>query len=609
MAKTDADQLSEPWRHRPRRGLAWGLLITTPAMGLGPATSQAGETLYNGINLPSCWPPEIKHFSREPMPVPYLLSLPDVIPIDVGRQLFVDNFLIEHTTLRRRFHKAVLHPTNPVLWPNKKWEFKQANTHSPMKDPPVAMPFSDGVWYDRQDRLFKMWYVGGYGVSATCYARSGDGVDWEKPSLDVVPGTNIVQPSSRDSATVWLDMQEKDPKRRYKMMRRDNKTGKHAIHFSPDGIHWGRRVACTGNAQDRSTFFYNPFRGVWVFSMRSGGYFPQIESAARSFRQPKGKETYVPLPRIRRYREGRDFLAAAQSWPSTSGWADHSGKLPTTAPSMWVGADRLDTPRGDCGNTPPQLYNLDAVAYESVMLGLFTVWRGRTKDYPRRDKINEVCLGFSRDGFHWHRPCREAFIGVSEDPAAWNYSNVQSAGGGCLVLGDKLYFYVSGRNTRDLRTRQGEARERAYCCTGLATLRRDGFASMSGDDSAGTLTTRLVSFRGRYLFVNVDAPDGQLRVEVLDKVGRAIEPFTRDACRPLSCDKTLARVTWQGAGDLARVSDRPVRFRFHLRRGKLYAFWVSPDTTGASHGYVAAGGPGFTGPMDTIGSAAYRAAK
>ena len=41
--------------------------------------------------------------------------------------------------------------------------------------------------------------------------------------------------------------------------------------------------------------------------------------------------------------------------------------------------------------------------------------------------------------------------------------------------------------------------------------------------------------------------------------------------------------------------------RFHLKNGSLYAFWVSPDESGASHGYVGAGGPGFTGPRDTVG--------
>ncbi len=54
----------------------------------------AGETLYNGIELPDQWPPAYKRSPREPMPVPYLTNPPAVIPIDVGRQLLVDDFLI-----------------------------------------------------------------------------------------------------------------------------------------------------------------------------------------------------------------------------------------------------------------------------------------------------------------------------------------------------------------------------------------------------------------------------------------------------------------------------------------------------------------------------------
>jgi hypothetical protein len=45
-----------------------------------------------------------------------------------------------------------------------------------------------------------------------------------------------------------------------------------------------------------------------------------------------------------------------------------------------------------------------------------------------------------------------------------------------------------------------------------------------------------------------------------------------------------------------------------LRNAALYAFWVTPDESGASHGYVAGGGPGLTGPTDTEGIAAYQAA-
>ena len=59
---------------------------------------------------------------------------------------------------------------------------------------------------------------------------------------------------------------------------------------------------------------------------------------------------------------------------------------------------------------------------------------------------------------------------------------------------------------------------------------------------------------------------------------------------------------WKGADDLSALRGRAVHFRFVLRDASLYAFWVSPETSGASHGYVAAGGPGFTGPTDTVGA-------
>ena len=51
--------------------------------------------LYNGIVLPKAWPPDYGALTRDPMPVPYLAHPPAVIPIDVGRQLFADDFLID----------------------------------------------------------------------------------------------------------------------------------------------------------------------------------------------------------------------------------------------------------------------------------------------------------------------------------------------------------------------------------------------------------------------------------------------------------------------------------------------------------------------------------
>lgn len=519
-------------------------------------TSYAGEVLYNGIELPNTWPPQRPEIpTREPMPVPYLESIPAVIPIDLGRQLFVDDFLIEPCTLTRTYHQATYHPATPVLKPDKPWETKTESKGLPA---PTAMPFSDGVWYDAQEKIYKMWYMGGY-VASTCYATSNDGIHWDKPELDVVPGTNIVHTSQRDSSVVWLDESDTDPSRRYKLLvyESPNEAEVMSLYFSRDGIHWGERITQTGPVGDRTTAFYNPFRGVWVYSIKDNWY-----------------------DRRRRYQENPNIVDGAK-------WS-----LREAAP--WVGADRLDQRREDL-DIFPQLYNLDAVAYESIMLGFFNIWYGQPNDRP---KPNAICLGYSRDGFHWYRPDRRPFIGVSETPGDWNWGNVQSVGGGCLIVGDKLYFYVSGRSG----VPGSNTPASGTSVTALATLRRDGFVSMDANsDEEEQITTRPIRFTGKHLFVNVDAPNGSLRVEVLDENREPIAPYTYANGTQISADSTCQQIRWEGVPDLSAMSGKTVRFRFHLKRASIYSFWVSPDERGASHGYVAAGGPGFMGPTDTVG--------
>jgi len=531
--------------------------LLAPALSLVLLPAMAGEVLYNGIVLPESWPPNdsIEAFkNREPQPVPYLKQPPAVIPVDLGRQLFVDDFLIESTTLQREFHLAEMHPLNPVVKPDLPTEAEGKL--------PMAMVFSDGVWFDPHDRLFKMWYLAGYGKQ-TALATSRDGLRWEKPIFDVRAGTNVVQTEPRDSSTVWLDQEDPDPARRFKMWRAHSED-KHyglSLHYSADGVHWGPRVLRTGWHSDRSTVFWNPFRKVWVYSMRHGWGFP----------------------RTRRYMEVKD-LAASPAWK----------EIPEQP--IWLAADKLDPPREDL-QVEPQLYNFDAVAYESLMLGLFTIWRGDLNIPPGRPKPNTVCLGFSRDGFHFDRPDRRPFIPVSEKQGDWNWGNVQSAGGGCLIVGDQLWFYFSGRaGSSDGKTRDGHG------ATGIAVLRRDGFASMNAAASGGALTTRLLTFSGKHLLVNAAATGGELRAEVLDRDGQVIEPFTKENCEPVRTDSTRVEVRWKGVEDLSAIAKRPVRLRFSLSKGSLFAFWIAADRGGASRGYVAAGGPAFDGPTDTAGA-------
>jgi hypothetical protein len=532
---------------------------------------QPTNPLYNGIELPSPRPQK-GSFDRDPLaPPPYLAAPPAVIPIDVGRQLFVDDFLIAETTLTRTYHLPEYYPGNPVFAPSEPWE----SGH--------AAPFSDGVWFDGKDHLYKMWYWAGGTVNgdtraSTCFATSTDGIHWDRPKLDVVPGTNIVALDTpeqvRNSSTVWLDAAERDPARRFKMFRVVRSEAKEGaptpwhIHvgFSPDGIHW-TDAGDSDRCNDRTTVFYNAFRGVWVASLRFSGGFKE---------------------RTRAYYESPDVLGILH-------WLTPDRQRKDV---NWIGADKLDPDRGDLElrhplnlpfpEMPSQLYNLDCVAYESVMLGLFSIWRGQ--QVTPLPKINEVCVGYSRDGFHWSRPDRRAFCPVRANENAWNSGNLQSAGGCCLVVGDQLRFYVGAVPKGKSFADPGNV--------GLATLRRDGFASLDAGATGGTLLTRPVRFQGRQMFVNVDCPQGELRVEIVDEAGKIIAPFSAENCEPLRVDKSLQRVRWKGAENLDAVRGKSVRFRFHLTNGKLYAFWTSSDPAGASGGFVGAGGPGFAGNVD-----------
>ena len=466
-------------------------------------------TLPNGIVLPRVWPPRRGEWIGVPETPPYLQSPPAVIPIDVGRQLFVDDFLIDESALYRRFHAATYHGANPILKPERAWEQTDPQASIAGDQPsPSAMVFSDGVFYDPYDRLFKMWYMAGY-QDKTALAVSGDGINWERPSFDIESGTNIVSIDRRDSNTIWLDVSATDAQSRYKMAAYDLGLKAMRLSESADGIHW-RSVGTTGPCGDRSTFFRNPFRNVWAFSLR---------------------HDVASLNRTRRYAEAADFGRA--SWTSSM-------------PVPWIGTDALDRPHPSVPATRTELYNLDAVAYESLFIGLFDVYRGEPVD---REKPNDLCIGFSRDGFHWSRLWRDPFISVSETKGAWNHANVQSAGGCCVIAGDRLHFYVSGRQGIAGTSLPGVS------STGLAMLRRDGFASLtdqwpSGVARAittrpGTLTTRPLRYNGSNLFVNAEVT-GVLRAEVLDVNGRPIDGFTLDKSARVIGNGTRMPLNWRG---------------------------------------------------------------
>jgi hypothetical protein len=502
-----------------------------------------GETLYNGIVLPTPWPPSMDtatqtaYANHQPPPRPaWLVTPPAVIPIDVGRQLFVDDFLIADTTLTKTQHGTTACPTNPVVT--------------------GIMTFSDGVWYDPAGPGGATYTLFGCGYGTQKRCTSTNGINWT-PSGGTSIGLASVS-GGTDSAMCWMDLETTDASQRWKYSRQENLTSQICVRYtSSTGTAFSSVGSYNFGGADRTTFFYNPFRKKWVWSIRSG-----VTDTTGSHR-------------ARAYKE-------VNNWVTDS----PSGGV------FWCACDNLDpvSPRNP-GYGEAEMYNLDANAYESVMISMWSIIRGR--DYAAGSgpfsELDDVCVGFSRDGWYWERPNRNPVCPLSNTSGDFNYTNVQSAGGCGLVVDDKIYIYAQGR-TKNLSK-----------SVGMWSIRRDGFTSVDAAMFEGTLTTRTVKFSGKYMFVNVDDAAGSLQAEIIDESGNVIAPFSKDNCTPVSVDSTRKQVTWSGASDMTAVANRNVKIKFYLTNGRLYSFWVSPSTSGASNGYVLAGGPGFTSNKDTVG--------
>lgn len=532
--------------------------------------------LPNGIVLPEIWPPVTQDpLSAAPMKIPYLQNPPAVIPIHKGRQLFTDDFLIASTNLVRVFHQARKYTGNPVFFPESTEEMRtgfdnKANIYLG----------HGGVFYDPSARHFKMFYTAGW-RGGLAMATSTDLINWHRPDLGLAGG-NIILPrgtmlAGGDNA-VWLDLHTNDSSQRYKALierlvdgtwnehyKTRSESPTHTLHTSSDGRIWSQGVEM-GKAADYTSFFYNPFRDVWAFSIKRN--------------TKRGRARY--------YAESPDFIKHV-NWDSSV---------------YWVGADSLDKPDEQVGDRA-QLYSLNAIAYESIMLGEFYIHLGPNNaiaEEGKFPKITELQLGFSRDGFHWDRPDRRPFIAATRKEGDWERGYLHGTQGVCLVMGDSLWFPYCGYSGV---APDGSTGMYTGSSVGMATLRRDGFASMESVNRKGELLTKPLAFTGKHLFVNADCAAGELRVEVLDGSGKKIKGFSLADCIPVNTNSTLKKISWKGNRDLSSLEGKNIRLRFYVTNAKLFSFWISPDENGSSYGYMGAGGPGYDNVIDDKGSKAY----
>ena len=482
-----------------------------------------------------------------------LLTSPDhsveTSRISSAVQLFVDDHVVDTADgLHRTVHQWQKHPQNPVLRPDKPWEFggNYINTHG-------------SVIYDQEKKLFKSWYwtlndedsvIPTSQIKSMCYATSTDGIHWEKPNVGLFEfqgskNNNMVMASARDVInslptlftygaikTPW----DPDPARLYKACFYERPPGAAYIGpddgvwtaISPDGIHWTKReTLAVPQLGDTVGFCYDSIHQRYLcFGKR-----------------------YTDRGRSRFQSESEDFVH----------WSE----------------PRLILETNDQDDQPCDFYNNTGFAWGEMLLGWLQVFYKHEDPFKHRLVLELI---YSRDGLTWKRmPGRDVVLDVGPD-GSWDRTNQSPAIGSPIVVGNQMYMYYGG-GTRyhgpykgvDL----GEARGRI----GLGTLRRDGFVSMDATPSGGALTTKPLLLETEsakdvavHLYLNVKSDYGHCRVELLDEAGQPIAGFTKEDADDLVVDDVRTVATWRGESDIRELVKRPLRLRFHLQNARLYSF-------------------------------------
>lgn len=574
------------------------------ASAAGALVAPANSTLYNGIVLPAQWPPRHNLTNRTSLSAPwYTLPArhPEAVVIDVGRQLFVDDgFLLDPgSNVTTEFHAPTLHEAAP-------------GTH-------VG---GGGLWWDASANHFKNFFTctkafhiqGDGALGPLCLATSEDGVTWRNHTTGTAPFPNMVWSRPAFSRAVLLDELAADPSQRWKLVQVEYKGPSHLqyqLYASSDGLDWSRQSANHGTdggigaPGDCSSAMLNPFRNVTILS---------------------AKYTDSLLGRQRLYAEANVF--SEEAFPE-----QREGFVPWAAADAddprWLGGPRsFWAPGGNVllNSTVPELYNLDGIAYESVMIGFFRIFRckerypGCTMMYKKPEclshptaagcealahELADMLLGFSRDGFTWSRTHvaqphaaagfdltpdrRYPFVGQELGSKGWNSHGIGSIqGGGLTISGDdkqheslRLFFSSADR-------------------VGTATLRRDGFASVGSAKAtlgAMLLTVPLMfnDINQSTLFLNVKG--GVQSLLLIPSAGDGLPLLSMDPSPglPAQTDSTMLPVALRPGTvpDLAALRGNPFRLSMVLEPGaRLYAFWVS-SAGGHSGGWLGAGGPRY----------------
>ncbi len=521
-----------------------------------------------------------------------------------NKRLFLDDYHVaEITGLTRLMHRP--EKRGLVFAPHGATDGIRVQTASA----PVWVP---------EENVFKLFYMGfpyrnhGWIVNeiGSAVALSSNGLDWKRPVLNQVKiggSTANNRFFTVDPALRWgdnklmeviYDCHDPDPQRRYKGLL--GAIGRTPV-VSADGVHWKTIGAKTIPSSDTSTLIYDEQAKRYLAILKNGTKFGRSAAVAfsddfKTWTTPRTtfhtdeQDREIALDRIQKRLADPNMQNPTFNDPHPeTGW-----KPPGFDPG--IGKSRIPTWRAET-------YKLAVFPYEGLYIGIPEIYYPTGPALPQRNNtvgFHEIQLAFNRDPElrreGWTRlGDREPFIETSglDNGLAGNFDRQQlGVVNRPVVMNDELWFYYNGakgrslpyklwpdgtvRNEEKLTTEEKADFDDGWIAICLATLRLDGFVSLTAGKEPGQVITKPFPAIGDRLLLNVDVQtDGEARVEVLDEDQRPISGFELASCKPLQGRSVEQQATWGGNANWGQLAGKMVCLRIRLRKANLYAFWTA----------------------------------